>query len=65
MIAHELTAVHGLDHASTLARRLQARYGPGGFLHVGQGKWYPGEQLPRWALNIYWRTDGQPVWHNI
>ena len=50
--------------ATELVHKLRDHYGQGGFLHFGQGKWYPGEQLPRWALNIYWRADGQPVWAN-
>ena len=50
--------------ATELVHKLRAEYGQGGFLHFGQGKWYPGEQLPRWALGIHWRTDGQPCWHN-
>ncbi len=48
--------------ANELVQRLRARYGAGGFLHFGQGKWYPGEQLPRWALGIFWRADGEPCW---
>ena len=51
-------------YATTLVDKLRQEYGDGGFLHFGQGKWYPGEQLPRWALSIYWRADGQPVWKN-
>ena len=50
--------------ATELVKKLRNEYGQGGFLHFGQGKWYPGEQLPRWALNIYWRTDKQKVWAN-
>jgi uncharacterized protein (DUF2126 family)/transglutaminase-like putative cysteine protease len=50
--------------ATELVHKLRDEYGQGGFLHFGQGKWYPGEQLPRWALNIYWRTDKQKVWAN-
>ncbi|HET7865445.1 MAG TPA: transglutaminase family protein [Burkholderiaceae bacterium] len=51
-------------YANELAHRLGAHYGAGGFLHFGQGTWYPGEQLPRWALSVYWRADGQPCWHD-
>ena len=51
-------------YATELTHRLLQKYGAGGFLHFGQGKWYPGEQLPRWALTICWRADGQPCWHD-
>jgi len=50
--------------AEQLLHRLQARFAPGGFMYFGQGKWYPGEPLPRWALGAFWRRDGKPLWQD-
>lgn len=60
----EADGPHKRKLANVLARRLLKTFGKGGLLHHAQGKWYPGEPLPRWMSTIIWRKDGQAIWKN-
>ena len=50
--------------SNVLFHKLKNEFGVGALMQYGQGKWYPGEPLPRWKLACYWRKDNKPMWHN-
>ncbi|MEZ4694401.1 MAG: transglutaminase family protein [Aliarcobacter sp.] len=60
----EADGEHKRELANNLSRRLLETNTNGGLLHHAQGKWYPGEPLPRWQTTVFWRKDKKPVWKN-
>ena len=54
-----------LGYARRFARQLIQTAYPGAVVLETSGKHYPGEPLPRWALLVQWRADGQPLWKDI
>lgn len=51
-----------LDRSGALLKLLREKFSPNGITTFAQGKWYPGEPTPRWALISHWRSDGEPIW---
>jgi len=55
---------HKRELADKLAHKLLGSFANGGMLHYAQGKWYPGEPVPRWQTSIIWRKDGKKIWND-
>ena len=55
---------HKRERASVLTTLLKETWAPHGLVQRSQGKWYPGEPLPRWQIGLMWRTDGRPLWND-
>lgn len=50
--------------AKDMLYRLKSRFATGAMHMFTQGKWYPGEILPRWAMPCTWRADDVAIWND-
>ena len=50
--------------AKDMLYRLKSRFATGAMHMFTQGKWYPGEILPRWAMPCTWRADEVAIWND-
>ncbi|MBM3202786.1 transglutaminase family protein [Candidatus Woesearchaeota archaeon] len=55
---------HKRQVAEELLHRLQRLWAPGAVIQETQGEWFGGETLPRWQLQVCFRSDGLPLWHH-
>lgn len=53
-----------LERSAELLSLLRDEFAPQGITAFAQGKWYPGEPTPRWALICHWRSDNDPIWRD-
>ncbi|XDD51466.1 DUF2126 domain-containing protein [Leptospira sp. WS92.C1] len=59
---HEALGERKLELSKELMYRLKKEFTTGSLLQFSQGKWYPGEPLPRWSIVCFWRKDGVELW---
>ena len=56
------------ENKFTLGKELLLRWretiSPNSIVQYSQGKWYPGEPLPRWAIHNFSRKDNEPLWED-
>ncbi|AOP33606.1 IMP dehydrogenase [Leptospira tipperaryensis] len=60
---HEALGEEKFKLSKELMYRLKKDFTSGSLLQFSQGKWYPGEPLPRWSMNCFWRKDEVALWN--